>query len=129
MLPQKGGTYVQNGNGSKAIGRLEGGAAIEAEPAKPEHCSADHHERDVVGLVFLMGGLPASQNKATDQGGDSAGDVDDSASSKVNRAHRLEPARLELGGANSLLPGLSDGGESNENSKQRKRRVEDSRRQ
>ena len=89
-----GGRQVgdQHGHGGIAVGRQRT-AAVESEPADPEHARAGHGEGHVVRRHGLGGkAAPVAQHHGRHDGGGAGGDVNHGAAGEVHQAHLAEPA-------------------------------------
>lgn len=92
---RRGGRVGVEGGVHGAHARIEGGAAVEAEPAEPDEHGAEEDERRVVRLAVrpVAGAPPAlAQHQRVRQRGPAAGNVHGAAAGKVERGQRVQPA-------------------------------------
>ena len=90
-----GGDLGVDGGVGGAAGRGEGRAAVEAEPAKPQHRRAQGHKGDVVRLLVHLGTLDGgagAEDVDGGKGGEAGGGVDDDTARKVPHAPLAHPA-------------------------------------
>lgn len=87
------GVGVEGGDHG-AHGGVEGGTAVEAEPAEPDQHGAEEDEGGVVGLVVLVlaVGLSLAEDEGVGERGPAGRDVDGSSSGEVERWELVEPA-------------------------------------
>ena len=89
---EHGGGRSGQGVDPDQAGLLNGrrGTGVEAEPAEPQDCGAEHDKRDVVRAVVrvLAEALAVADDQDQDQAGDAGVDVDHGAAGEVDRPVR-----------------------------------------
>lgn len=88
-----GGSKVGDGDGhGSTVSGSEGGTAVEAEPAEPEHAGAESNVGDGVGLELVRLAVALADNVGVGEGSETGRDVHDGTAGKVENTESLGPA-------------------------------------